>query len=170
MLVGAHKCYKWMAGGSEGLGRPPLENCNKSTRRESRCKRSRVTTISSNRPKTSRDRQLESEELDWNQLRKGTKRESVIFVIVFIFCIIGLVPSILLLLPEIYVWLFVHLPASFMEVCNLCNHMLFHSSTSCFCELNNSYWPRLSLVRFTNGRHPVAHLAHLLAWDCQPMF
>ena len=94
---------------------------------------------------------------------KGTKRESVIFVIVFIFCIIGLVPSILLLLPEIYVLLFVHLPASFMEVCNLCNHILFHSSTSCFCELNNSYWPRLSLVRFTNGRHPVAHLAHLLA-------
>ena len=49
LVVGAHKCYKWMAGGSEGLGRPPLENCNKSTRRESRCERSRVTTISSNR-------------------------------------------------------------------------------------------------------------------------
>ena len=44
VVVGAHKCYKWMAGGSEGLGRPPLENCNKSTRRESRCERSRVTT------------------------------------------------------------------------------------------------------------------------------
>ena len=44
VVGGAHKCYKWMAGGSEGLGRPPLENCNKSTRRESRCERSRVTT------------------------------------------------------------------------------------------------------------------------------
>ena len=167
-----------MAGGSEGLGRPPLENCNKSTRRESRCERSRVTTwrathiFKQTKTRRGRKRGIGIKLKKRKPLRSltTTKRESLIFVIVFIFCIIDFVPSILLLLSKIYVWLFVHLPASFMDDCHPRNHILFHSSTSCFCELNNSYWPRLSLVRFTNGRHPVAHLAHLLAWDCQPMF
>ena len=167
-----------MAGGSEGLGRPPLENCNKSTRRESRCERSRVTTWRAThifkQTKTRRGRK-------WGigiKLKKRkplrslttTKRESLIFVIVFIFCIIDFVPSVLLLLSKIYVWLFVHLPALSWVIVILATTSYSILQLLVFCELNSSYWPRLSLVRFTNGRHPVAHLAHLLASDCHPMF